>query len=114
MLFLLHTYSRNEPLGPLSIVHSIGRDEAHFTLSHQLSLGSRGRFDQSAGGCSDGLGCLQNLLLEVQRLIRLLRGKETNESDRMILLKAKVVVFTFSTTRDLNGTLFGMEKVASD
>lgn len=32
------TYSRNEPLGPLSIVHSIGRDGAHFALGHQLPL----------------------------------------------------------------------------
>lgn len=63
------TYSGDKSLGPLSIIHSIGWDGAHFPLSNQLSLGSWSWFDQSASCCSDGFGCLQNLLLKVQRLV---------------------------------------------
>lgn len=91
-----YTYSRNEPLGPLSIVHSVGRDEAHFALSHQFSLGRRGRFHQRAGGCRDRLGCLQDLLFEVQRLVRLLRRKETQELERLILRGQSLIM----TSRD--------------
>ncbi len=112
-----HTYSRDETLGPLSIIYSVGRDEAHFALSHQLSLGSRGRFDQSAGGCSDGLGRLQDLLLKVQRLICLLKEKEIDQSDGLTSY-TRVMVATFITSKFLmefilNGTLSGMEKVTS-
>lgn len=46
-------------------------------LRHQLPLGGRRRFDQSARRCGDGLGCFQDLLLKVQRLIRLLGGEST-------------------------------------
>lgn len=67
------TYSRDESLGPLAIVHGVGGDQAHFALRHQLSLRRRGRFHQGTGGRCDGLGRLQDLLLEVQRLVRLLR-----------------------------------------
>lgn len=90
-----HTYSGDEPLGPLSIILSIGRDQTHFALSHQLSLCSRGRFDQSTGGCSDGLGRFQDLLLEVQGLICLLRWEENIHLNRTI-------VFFFNISESLS------------
>lgn len=42
-------------------------------LSHQLPLSGGRRFNQRARGRSDGLCRLQDLLLEIQRLVRLLR-----------------------------------------
>lgn len=69
---------------PLAIVHSVGGDEAHFALRHQLPLRRRGRLHQGAGGRCDGLGRLQDLLLEVQRLVRLLRRERSRELDGLI------------------------------
>lgn len=75
------TYSGDESLGPLAVVHGVGGDEAHFALRHQLPLRCRGRLHQGAGGRRDGLGRLQDLLLEVQRLISLLRREKSCELD---------------------------------
>lgn len=52
-----------------------------FALGHQLSLSSRRRFDEGARRRGDGFGRLQDLLLEIQRLISLLKRKTHVSSD---------------------------------
>lgn len=51
---------------------------AYLALGHQLSLCSRCRLHQRTSGSSDGLGCLQNLLLKVQTLVSLLFKSQAN------------------------------------
>lgn len=51
----------------------------HLPLGHQFSLRSRSSFHQGAGGSGDGLGRLEDLLLEVQALVSLLFTREENQ-----------------------------------
>lgn len=68
---------------PLCLLHKISVHErcSYLALGHQLSLCGRCCLHQCAGGCSDGFGCLQNLLFKVQALISLL-FENTSQSYR--------------------------------
>ena len=61
------THSGHEALRPLAVLRA--RGGAKFPLGNQLSLSSCRTLDEGAGGAGNVLGCLQNLLLKVQRLV---------------------------------------------
>lgn len=54
----------------------VGVSVTHLALGDQLSLSSRGRLDEGAGGGRDGLGCFENLFLKVQGLVRQLQSEK--------------------------------------
>lgn len=73
---------------------SFGWIQTYLPLSHQLPLRCRSSFDQSTSGSSNGLGCLQDLLLKVQALICLLFTREGNQQSINTLCYRAAMIYS--------------------
>lgn len=70
---------------------------SYLPLGHQFSLSGRCSFDQSAGGCSDGFGCFQNLFFKVKTLISFLLTRTQHTFISMTVWKLWLILKVFST-----------------
>ena len=66
------THSRDESLRPLAVVVGVLGVSADASLRHELLLRRRRRLDERRRRRRDRLGRLEDLLLEVQRLVHFL------------------------------------------